>query len=103
MHPDVSWTIITLCRKSDPDRAPKFFKAIEKFNAKGEMGDLDDGPEQKPLDSDTVQNAILMLLPEHNFDIIITHSTSGEYTRHLRHEEAAHAVFALWCFRKITR
>jgi LmbE family N-acetylglucosaminyl deacetylase len=96
MHPDVSWTIITLCRKSDQDRASKFFRAIEKFNAKGVMGDLDDEPKQEPLDSDTIQNTIMELLPGHSFDTIITHSISGEYTRHLRHEEAAHAVFALW-------
>ena len=96
LHPDVSWTIITLCRKSDSDRAPKFFRALEKYNAEGAMGDLDDGPEQKPLNSDMVQETILELLHKHDFDLIITHSTSGEYTRHSRHEETAKAVFALW-------
>jgi LmbE family N-acetylglucosaminyl deacetylase len=96
LHPDVSWTIITLCRKSDADRAPKFFKALEQYNAEGAMGDLDDGPDQKPLNSDIVQETILELLPELHFDLVITHSTSGEYTRHLRHEETAQAVFALW-------
>jgi LmbE family N-acetylglucosaminyl deacetylase len=96
LHPDVSWTIITLCRKSDTDRAPKFFKALEQYNAEGAMGDLDDGPDQKPLNSDIVQETILELLPELHFDLVITHSTSGEYTRHLRHEETAQAVFALW-------
>jgi LmbE family N-acetylglucosaminyl deacetylase len=96
LHPDVSWTIIALCRKSDPDRAPKFFRVIEKYNANGAMGDLDDGPKQKPLDNALVQETILELLPDHKFDLIITHSTSGEYTRHLRHEETAQAVFTLW-------
>ena len=95
-HPSVSWTVITLCRKSDPDRAPKFLKAIEQLNATGAMGDIDDGPKQKPLKDILVQEAILELLPEHKFDLIITHSTSGEYTRHLRHEEVARAVLSLW-------
>lgn len=96
MHPEVKWTVATLCRKSDPDRAPRFFKALEKFNAEGFMADLDDGPEQTPLDSDEVQETIEKLLTSKRFDIIITHSTSGEYTRHLRHEETARAVLALW-------
>ena len=95
-HPQVLWTVITLCRKSDPDRAPKFFNALEKLNAKGVMGDLDDGPEQKPLSENQVQKTILELLPCDRFDLIITHSTSGEYTRHLRHEETAKAVLKLW-------
>ena len=96
MHPRVKWTVVTLCRKSDPDRAPRFFKALEKFGADGFMADLDDGPEQAPLDSDEVQKTIELLLPSESYDTIITHSTSGEYTRHLRHEETAKAVLALW-------
>jgi len=96
MHPDVKWTIVTLCRKSDPDRAPKFFKALEILNASGNMGDLDDGPDQLPLDEQEVQDAIMNLLGTDKFDYIITHSTEGEYTRHLRHEETAKAVLKLW-------
>lgn len=96
MHPEVKWTIVTLCRKSDPDRAPKFFKAIKEFNATGYMGDLDDGPEQNPLSNAWVQQTIMELLPFGKFELIITHSTSGEYTRHLRHEETAQAVLELW-------
>ncbi len=96
LHPDADWTVITLCRKSDCDRAPKFFKALEKYNAAGFMGDLDDGLEQGPLNSLDVQKTIIELLPCDRFNLIITHSTSGEYTRHLRHEETAKAALALW-------
>jgi LmbE family N-acetylglucosaminyl deacetylase len=96
MHPECKWTVVTLCRKSDPDRAPKFFRAIEKLNATGAMGDLDDGPEQHPLTSRQVQHEILQSLPLNRFDLIITHGLNGEYTRHLRHEETAQAVMALW-------
>jgi LmbE family N-acetylglucosaminyl deacetylase len=95
MHPESEWTVITLCRKSDPDRAPKFFKALERLNAKGAMGDLDDGPEQTQLDLRKVQATILELLPSDELDLIITHSLCGEYTRHRRHEETARAVEAL--------
>jgi len=28
MHPETQWTILTLCRMSDPDRSPKFNKAM---------------------------------------------------------------------------
>ena len=96
MHPDVKWTIVTLCRKSDSERSPKFHKVVKTFGARGIMGDLDDGPDQLPLDEQEVQDAIMNLLGANKFDIIITHSTSGEYTRHLRHEETAKAVLKLW-------
>ena len=101
IHPKVKWTVVTLCRKSDPDRAPRFFKALEEFGADGFMSDLDDGPEQTPLDSEQVQKTIELLLPSKSYDIIITHSTSGEYTRHLRHEETAIAVLELWKTHKL--
>jgi len=96
MHPESKWTVVTMCRGSDPDRAPRFSKALEALNAAGAMGDLDDGPEQTPLPSRDVQNAILELLPVGRFDLVITHGMWGEYTKHLRHEETGAAVLALW-------
>ncbi len=95
MHPDSCWTIVTLTRRSDPDRAPKFQKALEHYVARGIMGDLDDGPEQKPLGTVEVEDAIVELLPSHRYDLILTHSLWGEYTRHRRHEEVGRAVMAL--------
>jgi len=96
IHPEINWTIMTLCRKSDPDRAPKFLKVVKAFGAKGFMADLDDGPDQKPLEQSDIQRAILNTLPQRSFDIILTHSPKGEYTRHLRHEEVSQAVLGLW-------
>lgn len=96
MHSESKWTVVTLCRRSDPDRAPKFFQALDRLKATGVMGDLDDGPEQSPLAGDEVQNTILELLPSKEFDLVITHGLGGEYTRHRRHEEAGKAVTALW-------
>ncbi|MCF7955770.1 MAG: PIG-L family deacetylase, partial [Phycisphaerae bacterium] len=96
MHPEIDWTILTLCRLSDPDRSPKFNKVVSFLGAKGIMGDLDDGPEQVPLDCYEVQGAITELLPSNNFDLILTHGHKGEYTRHRRHEETGDAVLDLW-------
>ena len=95
MHPEIDWTILTLCRLSDPDRAPKFNKAMKALGAEGIMGDLDDGPEQIPLDCHEVKCAISELLPSDDFDLILTHGSGGEYTRHRRHEEVGRAVMAL--------
>ncbi|MHC4538644.1 MAG: PIG-L family deacetylase [Planctomycetota bacterium] len=96
MHPESEWTIVTLCRGNDVDRAPRFFKALEQFGADGAMGELDDGPEQRALAPETVAETVLALLPKRKYDVIFTHSTAGEYTRHLRHQETAHAVLSLW-------
>ena len=60
------------------------------------MADLDDGPDQTPLDKFEVQQTILSLLPHHHFDLVISHSPAGEYTRHIRHEEVGRAVIDLW-------
>ena len=66
------------------------------------MGDLDDGLGQKPLDEKDVEHAILDLLPQKHFDLIISHNPSGEYTRHIRHEEVSKAVIKLWHTGKIS-
>jgi LmbE family N-acetylglucosaminyl deacetylase len=91
-HPQIDWTILTITRKSDCDRAPKFYNACTNLNAKGFMADLDDGPQQKPLSISEIQSSILSILPKNYFDLIITHNIKGEYTRHLRHEEVSQAV-----------
>jgi len=101
MHPSWKWQIICLCRKSDQERAAKFYNALKVFQSDGIMGDLDDGPDQKPLDENELQTAILALLPAREFDLVITHNPSGEYTRHLRHEEVSKAVIELWNAGKI--
>ncbi|MCM2285184.1 MAG: PIG-L family deacetylase [Desulfobacula sp.] len=96
MNPQCNWTIICLSRKNDPDRAPKFFEALTLYGATGAMGNLDDGPEQKPLPQKETETAIQGLLPPIHYDLIMTHSPAGEYTRHKRHEETGRAVFYLW-------
>lgn len=101
-HPDWKCIIVCLCRGNDKDRSPKFFNALKILKSEGIIGDLDDGPEQNPLNDNEIENAILNLLPEKHFDLIITHNPSGEYTRHLRHEEAGKAVIRLWDAGKIS-
>jgi len=88
--------ILSLCRGSDPDRAPKFRKTLNKLGARGTITDLDDGPEQNPLEPEIIRNTILENLPRHEADIIYTHSPLGEYTRHRRHEETGREVLKLW-------
>jgi LmbE family N-acetylglucosaminyl deacetylase len=95
-HPFWNWFIVSLCRKSDTERAIKFFKSLEILGSEGIMGDLDDGPDQNPLDENELGQTILKLLPPKHFDLIITHSPNGEYTKHLRHEETGKAVIKLW-------
>ncbi|MBN2019759.1 MAG: PIG-L family deacetylase [Sedimentisphaerales bacterium] len=96
LHHETRWTVMTLCRKSDLDRSAKFNRVMEYLGAKGVMGDLDDGPEQKPLVEKEIKKTILSLLPMDRFDLVLTHSRWGEYTRNLRHEETSRAVTVLF-------
>jgi LmbE family N-acetylglucosaminyl deacetylase len=95
-HPEFDWRIVTLCRASDPDRAPKFRLVLEQLGALGEMADLDDGPAQLPLPIERVQEAIAVLLAGSSYSLILTHGPKGEYTRHRRHEECCRSVVELW-------
>jgi LmbE family N-acetylglucosaminyl deacetylase len=95
-NPHWNLFIISLCRKNDEDRSSKFCKVLKILNSQGIMGNLDDEPEQKPLGTIEVAHHILDLLPEKHYDLIVTHSPRGEYTKHLRHEEVSKAVIMLW-------
>jgi LmbE family N-acetylglucosaminyl deacetylase len=95
-HPEFLWRVVTLCRASDSDRAPKFRRVLQRLGASGEMADLDDGPDQAPLPVERVQATIVQLLAGNSYDLILTHGPKGEYTRHLRHEECCRSVVELW-------
>lgn len=101
-YPTNNWFIVCLCRASDTERASRFYNTLKLLKAKGIMGDLDDGPDQYPLDEKKLEDEILRLLPGTHFDLIITHDSAGEYTKHLRHEEVSKAVVTLWHDEKIT-
>ncbi|NQU81880.1 MAG: PIG-L family deacetylase [Bacteroidetes bacterium] len=101
-YPSWKWFIVSLCRGSDKERAPRFFKTLKILGSEGIMGDLDDNPEQKPLDGNELEQSILKLLPSMHFDLIISHNPKGEYTRHIRHEETGKAVIKLWQAGKIS-
>lgn len=88
--------IASLCRGKDPDRAPRFAKALELLGATGAMGDLDDSPAQEPVPDEEIRELILQLLPCRDYDLLITHGPRGEYTRHRRHEEISRGVRRLW-------
>ena len=98
---DYNWYIISLCRGDDPDRSPRFFNSLKVLNAEGKIGRLDDGPEQNALDSEIIIKSVLSLIPPLEYDIIITHSPNGEYTRHRRHEEIGREVINLWKKKKL--
>lgn len=95
-HPNWECFVVCLSRKDDNERKLKFTQALKVLLASGIMGDMDDGPEQRPLANEEVKLKILELMPSLHFDIIITHDPAGEYTRHLRHEEISRAVIHLW-------
>lgn len=101
LHPEWACRIATLCRASDANRAPKFYRVAARYDAAGAMGDLDDGAAQTPLADEAVQQAVLALLGTEHYDLLLTHGPDGEYTWHRRHVEVSRAVAALWLQRRL--
>ncbi|MDP2830517.1 MAG: hypothetical protein Q8O21_00440 [bacterium] len=84
-HPELSWTIFSLCRASDPDRAPKFSRVCERYNAKAIITDLeDDGKLTVEQTLPIIENLIIEKAGGKKFDYIFTHGQNGEYG-HPRH------------------
>ncbi|MDP6670341.1 MAG: PIG-L family deacetylase [archaeon] len=95
-NPEWDWTILSLCRRDDIDRAPKFRKVCEKLNAVCAISDLDDEtPEQELRSLNEVKKRVQAMLDElkvgNSFDFVFTHGQSGEYG-HNRHKEVHRAV-----------
>lgn len=86
-------TIISLCRKKDRDRAPKFRKACEMFHAKGYMFDLDDAEsgKYKDISNKDIIKRVLEITKKKKYDVLYTHGKNGEY-KHIRHKQIHNAV-----------
>jgi hypothetical protein len=54
------------------------------------------------LDRNRWRKKRLDLLSSKHFDLIISHNPTGEYTRHVRHEEVSKATINLWYAGKIS-
>ncbi|MFH1224268.1 MAG: PIG-L family deacetylase [Candidatus Diapherotrites archaeon] len=95
MHAGWKWAVLSLCRKDDADRAPRFAAACKLFGAKCAMSDLDDENIEKPLPTSQVKSRIKKMLLQKKlpraYDFIFTHGANGEYG-HKRHKEVARAV-----------
>ena len=79
------WTIFSLCRADDSDRAPKFKKVCEYYNARGVISDLEDeGIMDVSASLPEIKKRLAAEFAGQKFDYIYTHGKNGEYG-HERH------------------
>lgn len=87
-HPNIKWTILSLCRKDDPDRAPKFKKVCRLYGAQSIISDLEDEEIMSVKESiSKIQKRIAAILSRSSakpFTYVLTHGYNGEYG-HPRH------------------
>ena len=95
-NPNVNWKIFSLCRQSDPDRAPKFFRVCKFFKATGIITDLEDeGIMSVSKSIPAIKKIILENTKNKQFDLIFTHGSNGEYghPRHIGVHRATKELF----------
>lgn len=82
---NIKWTIFSLCRKTDLDRAPKFKRVCRHLGAHGLMSDLEDDGVMNITESlPEIKKRILREIKQKKFTYIFTHGANGEYG-HPRH------------------
>lgn len=90
---DWETTIVSLCRASDPDRAPKFNNIGRFLNTKDYIFDLED-TKLTPIPIPKIQEKLKPFLKE-KYDYVFTHNKNGEYG-HPRHKETYKAITNLF-------
>jgi hypothetical protein len=84
-HPQARWTILSVCRSSDTDRAPKFYKTAKRLKAIGIIANVEDEGIMSIAESiPVIQSVIQNRLRQRTYDMIFTHGANGEYG-HDRH------------------
>lgn len=101
-HPELKWTIFSLCRASDMDRAPKFKRVCKHYGAKMIMADLeDDGKLSLKKSLPAIEKIITENISGKKYDYLFTHSRNGEYG-HPRHLGANKVVKKMLKEKKIS-
>ncbi len=95
-HPSWEWAVLSLCRKDDRDRAPKFRKVCKRLGVKCAISNLEDENVEEPLPSlSPVKSRIRKMLKKlrlgTDFNVLFTHGSNGEYG-HNRHKDVHRAV-----------
>jgi hypothetical protein len=94
-NPDWDWSVLSLSRKNDPDRCPKFHRVCDILGAKAFISDLDDSSPLKPINwRREIARRVIECLDRHDWDLLITHGSNGEYG-HQRHQEVHAEVLSL--------
>ncbi len=91
-HPELDWTVFSLCRSTDQDREPKFRRVCARLGAKAIISDLDDNDILDLVDATReAERLILENIKDVAIDILFTHGKNGEYG-HERHVAVHDAV-----------
>lgn len=92
VNPQVKWTIFSLCRSDDRDRALKFRRACKFLGARALISNLDDEEKLSWRESLLeIRARIRRAIGGRVFDYIFTHGYNGEYG-HPRHRGAHQVV-----------
>ncbi|MFA6354322.1 MAG: PIG-L family deacetylase [Candidatus Paceibacterota bacterium] len=95
INPQIKWTVFSLCRGDDLDRAPKFKKVCNVYGAKAIISNLEDEEQLNISESlPEIRRRVLRELPSRRFDYIFTHAYNGEYG-HPRHKGVHRALKTL--------
>ncbi len=94
-NPRIAWTIFSLCRASDADRAPKFRRVCGRYGARAIITNLEDEDRLSIEESAAAAEKLIRgKIKNLNFDYVFTHGQNGEYG-HPKHIAVHLAVKAL--------
>jgi len=93
-HKRWNWRIISLCRKYDNDRRPKFRRVCRLLGASCSISDMEDEHPDRKMPAEEAEKRIMKMLRRRDYDVIYTHGPNGEYG-HNRHKETHAAVMRL--------
>ncbi len=92
LNPYLDWLVYSICRASDNDRKPKFFRVCHQLKVKGMIDDFDDDGNIDLLKSVLpIKKLITKRLGTEKIDYLFTHGQNGEYG-HVRHLGVNYAV-----------
>jgi len=103
LNTDCDWTIMSVFSKEGTDRSEKFRKAVKRLNkrARPVISNIESPDKVDSLQVWQLQQLLDSTLPSERFDLVITHSLWGEYSKEKGSNKIAKAVMGMRDSRQI--
>ena len=96
MHPNWNWRIVSVCQDVNRTQRNRFLASLQQLGSSGFIVNMSSDSKSDVFGKSTMQNAFRSAMENTSYDVLITHSPSGESRQQVENGYVGEAALSLW-------